>query len=133
MAHFAEIDQNNIVIRVIVVDNEHLINPATGLEDEGFGRVWCLNTIGLSENGADWIQTSYNRSFRKKYAGTGDTYDRERDAFIYPCTLASWVLNEEDCEWYPPIPRPEDPEDGSYIWIWNEEIVNWEKLFRDPQ
>ena len=90
MAHFAELDQTNIVLRVIVVPNEH----------EADGENWCNNLLGGS-----WKQTSYNATIRKNYAGIGYTYDSARDAFIPPQPHPSWTLDTETCQWAPP---PED-------------------------
>ena len=87
MAHWAEIDENNIVIRVTVGDN----NDPAG--DEGYS--WLINNLS-----GTWIKTSYNSSIRKNYAGIGYTYDEERDAFIPPKpTEGEWILNEENCLW----------------------------------
>lgn len=93
MAHFAEIDENNVVIRVIRVPDEV----------ESVGSQWCQNLLG-----GNWVQTSYNNSIRKNYAGIGYTYDSERDAFIPPKPFLSWVLDEETCQWQAPIPLPDD-------------------------
>ena len=70
MAHFAQIDQNNVVTQVIVINNEKIINPETGIEDESIGIAYCRDVLEL---GGNWIQTSYNGSFRFRYAGTGFT------------------------------------------------------------
>ena len=109
MAHFAEIDENNIVTRVIVVADEH----------EADGENWCNGFLG-----GTWKKTSYNTRgnihalggtpFRKNYAGVGDTYDSSRDAFIELKEFESWTLNETTCLWEPPIPTPDD--DRLYKW-----------------
>jgi len=123
MAHFAEVDENNIVLRVLVVDDSH----------ESNGQHFLANTLGL---GGTWLKTSYNTNagrhafggtpFRKNYAGIGYKYDSERDAFIPPKdeSLASWVLNEETCLWEAPVPYPTDGE----RYIWNEATVSWDAL-----
>ena len=108
MAHFAEIDSDNIVLRVVVVPNEHETN----------GQDYLANEIGL---GGTWIQTSYNNNIRKNYAGVGYTYDSTRDAFIAPQRFPSWVLNEDTCQWEAPVPYPTD---GKY-YDWDEATVNW--------
>jgi hypothetical protein len=114
MSHFAEIDENNIVLRVLVGDNS--------LPNEGYD--WFVENLG-----GRWIQTSYNANFRKKYAGMGDTYDEERDAFISPKPFDSWVLDEETCQWQPPIARPDD----SLFYSWNESELIWEETtFVEP-
>lgn len=87
MAHFAEIDENNMVLRVIRVPDEV----------EEIGAAWCQNLLG-----GNWVQTSYNSSIRKNYAGIGYTYDSERDAFIPPKPFENWVLDEETCQWKAP-------------------------------
>lgn len=116
MAHFAELDENNIVLRVIVVDNSDLLD-ADGVEQEALGVAFCQSLFG----GA-WKQTSYNRNFRKNYAGVGYTYDPSRDAFIPPApAFASWVLNEATCCWEAPIPYPQD--ENRYVW--SEELLSW--------
>lgn len=72
----------------------------------------------------EWIQTSYNGSIRKNYAGIGFTYNTELDAFIPPQTYASWILNEDTCKWEAPVPYPAD----SNQYIWNEETQSWELI-----
>ena len=87
MSHWAEIDENNVVLRVLVGDN----NDPAG--DEGYQ--WLIDNLG-----GTWIQTSYNRNFRKNYAGVGMIYDPVCDAFIGPKPEeGEWVLNKETCEW----------------------------------
>lgn len=123
MAHYAYLDENDIVIQVIVGKNE-------------------------GENDVDWeqyygaVRTSYNtkggvyydsitrqpaadqsKAFRKNYASIGYKYDRNRDAFIPPSPFQSWILNEQTCQWDPPIPRPQD--DISYVWF--EPGLKWVK------
>jgi hypothetical protein len=97
MAHFAELDQNNVVLRVIVVDNKDTAD-ANGVEKESIGVAFCERLFG-----GVWKQTSYNayvNKFRKNYAGIGFTYDEQRDAFIPPKPAGDgWVLNEETCQW----------------------------------
>jgi hypothetical protein len=115
MAHFAEIGLNNTVLRVIVVANEKLLDES-GQESETKGADFCRNLLG-----GTWVQTSYNANFRKNYAGEGFIYDAQRDAFIPPKPFASWVLNEETCQWDAPVPRPND--DKPYQW--DESITNW--------
>ena len=120
MAHFAELDANNIVLRVIVVHNNELMD--NGQESEAKGIAFCQSLFG-----GTWVQTSYNSNFRKNYAGIGYTYDATRDAFIPPQPYPSWVLNEETCQWEAPIPYPTDvgtPEVPKR-YIWDESLVNW--------
>ena len=118
MAHFAELDNNNIVQKVVVIDNNILVKP-NGEENEDYGVIFCKQHFGFNSK---WIQTSYNKSFRKNYASTGFTYDSNRDAFIPPKPYPSWILNEDTCQWESPIPYPSD--DNEYTW--NEDTQNWE-------
>lgn len=106
MAHFAEIDENNIVKRVLVVHNS--------LEHRG--EDFLANDLQL---GGNWIQTSYNNNFRKQYAGIGYTYDIENDIFIAPQPFRSWSLNA-NFDWEPPVARPAEG-----FWIWDEENLSW--------
>jgi hypothetical protein len=115
MAHFAELGENNIVLRVIVVDNKD-IKDTFGVEQEEIGAAFCRNLLG-----GTWKQTSYNASFRKNYAGAGYTYDGVRDAFIAPQPYASWVLNEDTCRWEAPTPMPQD---GKF-YEWDEATTSW--------
>ena len=92
MAHFAELDHQNKVLRVIVVHNNELLD--NGVESEQKGIQFCENLLG-----GRWIQTSYNGNFRKNFCGTGDLYDFTRDAFIPPKPEGEWILNEDTCIW----------------------------------
>jgi hypothetical protein len=108
MAHYAFLDENNVVTEVIVgIDESELIE---GLDTE----TWYGNFRGQVCK-----RTSYNGKIRKNYAGLGYTYDTELDAFIAPKPFSSWVLNKEFCIWKAPSPRP----DGNYRW--DEETVSW--------
>lgn len=120
MAHFAEVDENNIVLRVLVVDDLY----------ESDGQNFLATTLGL---GGTWIKTSYNTAagvhlhggtpLRKNYAGIGYTYDSERDAFIAPKPYPSWILNETSCVYEAPVAAPTD---GQYTW--NEETTSWDLI-----
>jgi len=105
MAHFSELDENNNVVRVVVVSNE-ITTPDGVNEDEQLGVDFL---VGL--HGGTWKQTSYNYNFRKGYAGVGYSYNEADDVFISPQPYASWVLDEAH-DWQPPTPRPE----GDYFW-----------------
>jgi len=94
MAHFAKLDENNVVLEVHVVHNNELFQD--GVESEAKGIKFLVDLFG--EN-ANWKQTSYNGSIRKNYAGIGYTYDATRDAFIPPQPFPSWTLNESTCLW----------------------------------
>ena len=114
MAHFAQLNQQNIVTQVIVVANVELLE--NGTESETKGIAFCQSLFG-----GTWKQTSYNGSIRKNYAGIGDAYDSERDAFIAPQPFPSWVLVEETCQWESPIPMPTDDK----YYDWNEATQSW--------
>jgi hypothetical protein len=114
MAHFAKLDQNNIVLEVIVVNNLEL-DP---LNEEASGLTWLENWSGGHTN---WKQTSYNESMRKNYAGVGFEYRPDLDAFISPKPYPSWVL-DEDAKWQAPTPYPSG--DGIYQWV--EDDLNWQ-------
>jgi len=123
MAHFAELDSNNIVTRVIVVGND--VTTAAGpLGDNDMhvdGETWCVNFF----KGGTWKQTSYNNNFRKQYAGKGYTFDSAKNKFICPQPFASWALDGND-DWQAPITHPTITDDGAdpvvwRYWIsWNE-------------
>lgn len=99
MAHFAELDANNVVLRVIVVGNDMILDD-NGQENEFRGVAFCQSLFGPD---TIWIQTSYNGTFRKNYAGIGYTYDAVRDAFIAPKPEGDgWILNEDICQWRNP-------------------------------
>ena len=115
MAHFAELE-NNIVTRVVVVHNNELLD-GNGIEQEANGIAFCQSHFGTP----NWLQTSYNGNIRKNYASIGHTYDPNRDAFIPPKPFASWLLNEDTCQWVYPVPYPTDGK----RYNWNEETVSW--------
>jgi hypothetical protein len=116
MAHFALLDENNVVQQVAVVSEKKL---------EGFPQPVPQEVIDnrtfLRDVPGRWVQTSYNGSFRKNYAAINHKYDEQRDAFIAPQPFASWVLNEDTCRWEAPMPYPNDGED----YEWNEENLTW--------
>ena len=124
MAHFAEIGLNNTVLQVIVVHNNELLDE-NGVEQEYKGASFCRNLFG-----GTWIQTSYNAKIRKNYAGVGFTYDSQRDAFIPPKPFASWVLNEETCQWNAPVPVPADAGTGEppKRYNWDEPTISWKEV-----
>ena len=112
MAHWAELDENNIVIRVTVGDN----NDPNG--DEGYQ--WLIDNLG-----GTWIKTSYNANIRKNFAGVGFYYDEQLDAFIPPKPYDSWKLNNKTCKWEAPIKFPKN---GDEFTFWNEQSLSWESL-----
>ena len=121
MSHWAELDKNNLVLRVTVGDN----NDPNG--DEGYQ--WLIDNLG-----GRWVKTSFNTyggvhrlsgtPLRKNYAGIGYTYDSVRDAFIPPKPLASWVLDEETCQWEAPVAYPTDGKN----YRWDEPTVTWVEI-----
>lgn len=122
MAHFAKLDENNVVLEIVFLNNTEVIDPNTGLESEAVGIEFLTNWSGGYTN---WKQTSYNNNFRKNYAGIGSTYDPARDAFIGRKVFNSWLLNETTCQWEPPIPYPSsDPAEGRK-YRWDEESTSW--------
>lgn len=118
MAHFAEIDQFGKVKRVIVVDNKDTAD-ALGVEKEHIGAAFCEKLFG-----GVWKQTSYNGNFRKNYAGIGYDWDEARNAFVPPKPFASWVLDENTCQWKAPIPMPTDGK----MYSWNEGTQAWDEV-----
>ena len=113
MSHWAELDENNKVIRVLVGDN----NDPAG--DEGYS--WLIENLG-----GTWMKTSYNGNIRYNYAGIGFTYDPTDDAFIAPKPFASWILDSNK-QWQAPV---EYPADGFYLW--NEESCQWICTSEEP-
>ena len=119
MAHFAQLDENNVVTQVIVVHNNDC--QINGVEVEEAGIVFCKSLFGSNTK---WKQTSYNGSMRKNYAGIGYTYDAGRDAFISPKPFSSWTLNEDTCQWQSPTPYPTDGK----RYQWDEATTSWVEL-----
>jgi hypothetical protein len=117
VAHFAKLDENNVVIDVNVVSND-TINNLQFPESEPVGFAFLKEWSGGYPL---WKQTSYTSSFRKNYAGIGYTYDSVLDAFVPPKPYSSWLLNTNTCQWEPPVLYPND---GKY-YRWNEETQSW--------
>jgi hypothetical protein len=115
MAHFAQLNEFNIVQRVIVVSNSECLDT-NGNESEAVGAAFCHNLLG-----GRWIQTSYNNNIRVRYAGIGYKYDEVRDAFIAPQPYLSWVFDEETLDWKAPVPYPND----GNVYNWDENNLNW--------
>ena len=113
MAHYAFLDENNIVTEVIVGKNEG--------EDGKSGEDWEAHYGAF--RGQVCKRTSYNSNIRKNYAGIGFTYDADLDAFIPPKPFASWVLNEETAKWEAPVPMPEEG-----MWSWDEDTTSWVEI-----
>ena len=117
MAHFAEINDSNIVTKVIVVHNNEI--TVDGQETEYKGIDFCEGLFGHR----NWVQTSYNGNIRYNFAGPGYTYDKDNDAFYAPQPYASWSLND-DYKWEAPVPYPEDGSPEK-IYAWDEENQEW--------
>lgn len=117
MAHFAKLNENNVVIDVNVVRNED-IRDLPFPESEAAGVAFLTEWSGGYPH---WKQTSYNNSFRKNYAGVGYTYDPARSAFIPPQPFSSWVLDEDTCLWGSPVPYPQD----GLAYYWDETSHAW--------
>jgi hypothetical protein len=115
MAHFAQLDENNVVVSVIVVDNKDTAD-ANGVEKEYIGAAFCERLFG-----GTWKQTSYNGNIRKNYAGIGYTYQVDIDAFVPPKPYPSWTL-DANAQWQPPVPAPSD----GNMYSWNEANQAWE-------
>jgi hypothetical protein len=118
MAHFAQLDENNVVTQVIVVANEELL--LDGVENEDKGIAFCKSLLGEDTR---WVQTSYNAKFRKNYAGIDYTYDSVADHFFAPQPYPSWTL-DADAKWQAPVPYPTDEKP----YVWNEETLSWTEL-----
>ena len=124
MSHWAELDHNNIVLRVTVGDNNE--------PDEGYQ--WLMDNLG-----GTWVKTSYNGNIRKNFAGIGFTYDPVNDWFVGPQPYPSWILDTE-AKWQAPIPMPEDGKlftwneetlswpEGAKRYVWNEETISWDEV-----
>jgi len=118
MAYFAKLGTGNIIETVISINNS-VITDSNGIEQEQLG----VDFINKLYNTRDvWKQTSYNRTFRKNFAGIGYQYDQTRDAFIPPKPFNSWILNEDTCLWNAPVAMPID--DNKYSW--NESTLTWD-------
>ena len=118
MAHFCQLDENNIVTQVIVVGNDDCTD-ANGNEVESIGVAFCQKLLGAETN---WTQTSYNNSMRVRYAGIGYSYNPIADIFIAPQPYPSWSL-DENFDWQAPTPKPNDG-----YWYWSEENLMWQLL-----
>ena len=121
MAHFAQLDSNDVVLRVIVVDTKDN-STADGVEKESIGQAFCERLLG-----GNWIQTSYNNNMRVRYAGIGYSYDSTLDAFIPPKPYPSWVLSPATVNWEAPVPYPTDGK----AYYWDEKTLSW--VLVDPQ
>ena len=121
MAHYAFLDENNVVTEVIVGKNE----GEDGIDwEEHYGNFRNQTCKRTSYNTVGGVHNSGGTPFRKNYSGIGYTYDAQRDAFIPPKPFNSWLLDEDTCLWNPPTPMPDDGE----FYSWNEETTSWEQI-----
>lgn len=114
MAHYAQLDANNVVTQVVVIDNRDTAD-ANGVEKEHIGAAFCERLFG-----GTWKQTSYNGNLRKNYAGIGYTYRSDIDAFVAPKPFPSWILNA-NAQWEAPVAMPTDGQ----MYSWDEATTSW--------
>jgi hypothetical protein len=120
MAHFAQLDANNVVTQVIVVNNSE-VNDLPFPESEPLGVAFCQSLFGAD---TIWKQTSYNANFRGVYAGVDSMYLPDKDIFSVPRPAPSWSLNPDTLKWEPPVPYPSDGK----TYIWNEAAQDWNEV-----
>jgi len=121
MAHFAQLDENNVVLNVVVIANEDC-QDENGNESEAVGIAFCKQLWGEDTN---WIQTSYNGTFRKMMASIGGVYDADLDGFIAEAPYPSWTFNTTEWKYEPPYPMPEYTDDQDplfFMYIWDEDL-----------
>lgn len=117
MANFARVDKNGVVVDLVKIDTKNNVN-SEGVETESIGAAYLERLYGVG----GWVQTSFNKSFRKNYATIGGTYNAELDMFLNIKQFNSWVLDENTGEWKPPVDMPVD--ENKYIW--NETNKTWD-------
>ena len=120
MAHYAELDEHNVVLRVLVVRNEDE-QDEHGKDDEAKGIAYLQSLFGANTR---WVRTSYHGNIRTRYAGAGMTYDATIDAFLTPKPFASWILNPGNNEWEAPVPMPRAANNNEY-YTWDETTLSW--------
>lgn len=131
MAHFAKIDENNVVLEVVIVGNEHMIDESTGQESEQKGIDFIKNRPELYPNSSPtdvWIQASYNGNIRNIYPPVGGIYNPDLDVFLYSKPYDSWILDEATLNWKSPIPNPNDNRtsaDELPWYLWDESSQSW--------
>ena len=121
MAHFAELNSSNEVLRVIVVSNDDV--NANGGDQHADAETFVTTIVPHSTGGVAWKQCSYNNNFRKQYAGKGYTYNSSKDIFIADKPYPSWTLDSND-DWQAPVNKPDDGK----MYYWNETDRKWEEL-----
>ena len=131
MAHYAFLDENNIVTEVIVGKNENEDNIDWEVQYGNFRGQTCKRTSYNTQGG---VHSLGGTPLRKNYAGIGYTYDSQRDAFIPPKPFASWQLNDTSCLWESPTPYPTDvgTAEAPKRYVWNEETVSWKLVETAP-
>jgi hypothetical protein len=128
MAHFAQLNENNVVIYVTPMSNT-LITDEDGKEQESLGIEFLKNQFGEDTT---WVQTSYNNNFRSRYAGIGYIYNENLNAFIPPQPFPSWTLDQNTLDWTPPVEMPERVE-GDPLYQWNEDLQQWTPVYMNDQ
>jgi len=139
MAHFAKVDENNLVTEVIVIDNSIVDPENSGTDNESLGQTYIADVLGFEGN---WQQCSYNANIRGNYASIGYTWDAENDEFIPPQPFASWTYNFSTHQWEAPVAHPwaditEDtveqpaelaakPDNEVWTYVWNEDTQAWD-------
>ena len=121
MAHFAELNSGNTVLRVVVISNNDVDANGGDLHEDA--ETFVENLLSYSSGGVVWKQTSYNNNFRKQYAGKGYAYDSSKNKFIYPKPYPSWSLDASD-DWQAPVNKPDDGK----MYIWNETDQQWDEV-----
>ena len=121
MAHFAELNSSNEVLRVIVVSNDDV--DANGGDQHADAETFVTTIVPHSTGGVAWKQCSYNHNFRKQYAGKGYTYNPSKDKFIADKPYPSWTLDSND-DWQAPTDKPDDGK----IYVWNETDRQWDEV-----
>ena len=124
MAHFAELNSSNEVLRVVVISNDDV--NANGGDQHADAETFVASIVPHSTGGTAWKQTSYNHNFRKQYAGLGYTYDASKNKFISPKPYASWSLDSND-DWQAPVTYPTVTEISSnpVLIFWDEDNQKW--------
>lgn len=120
MAHFAQLDENDTVIQVIVVSNEDILD-ANGVESEEVGIAFCKKLLGQNTR---WAQTSYNNNKRTRYAGPGYQLNRGLDSFLTAKPFESWELDTVKKDWKAPVAKPVIDESKQAL-RWDEKTRNW--------
>ena len=121
MAHFAELNGSNLVLRVIVVSNTDV--DANGGDQHADAETFVTTIVPYGTGGVAWKQTSYNDNFRKQYAGKGCAYDSSKNKFISPKPYPSWALDSSD-DWQAPVNKPDDGK----RYNWNETDRQWDEV-----